>query len=85
MKAFTYTIKEEMGIHARPAGLMAKQAKKFDAVSTITCGDRSADLKKLFAIMAMTVKQGEEVQIQAEGPEEDAAIEFLEGFFAKHF
>lgn len=85
MKEFYYTIKDEMGIHARPAGLMVKQAKKFASTTTIRCGDRSADLKKLFVIMAMTVKQGEEVCITADGPDEDEAIQFLEQFFTEHF
>jgi phosphocarrier protein len=31
MKTFTYTIKDELGIHARPAGMLAKTAKGFQA------------------------------------------------------
>ena len=31
MKEFTYTIKDEQGIHARPAGLLVKEAKKFES------------------------------------------------------
>lgn len=29
MKSFEYTIKDELGIHARPAGMLVKEAKKF--------------------------------------------------------
>ena len=35
MKKFTYTIKDSVGIHARPAGLLAKKAKEFESVVTI--------------------------------------------------
>ena len=36
MKTFEYTIKDELGIHARPAGLLVKEAKKFESECTIT-------------------------------------------------
>ena len=36
MKTFDYTIKDELGIHARPAGLLVKEAKKFESACTIT-------------------------------------------------
>lgn len=42
MKQFTYTIRDELGIHARPAGQLAKLAKSFpDTTATITKEDRS--------------------------------------------
>ena len=40
MKEFTYTIKEPVGIHARPAGMLAKEAKTCQ--STVTIVDRTA-------------------------------------------
>ena len=38
MKQFDYTITDALGIHARPAGLLAKEAKQFQSVCTITKG-----------------------------------------------
>ena len=35
MKTFTYTIQDEVGIHARPAGLLAKKAKEFQSAITL--------------------------------------------------
>ena len=32
MKQFSYVIKDEIGLHARPAGLLAKEAKKYPAM-----------------------------------------------------
>ena len=29
MKSFSYTVKDELGIHARPAGMLGKKGKKF--------------------------------------------------------
>ena len=41
MKSFEYTVKDELGIHARPAGLLVKEAKKFQSECTITKGDKT--------------------------------------------
>ena len=73
MKEFTYVIKEELGLHARPAGLLVKEAK-----------GKTAAAGKLIAIMSMGVKQGDEVTVQVEGPDEDAAFEALEKFFQEN-
>lgn len=81
MKQFDYTITDALGIHARPAGLLAKEAKKFESVCTITKGDATKKLTQLMMLMSMGVKQGDTVTIKAEGPDEDAAIEALEAFF----
>lgn len=85
MKSFTYIIQDEMGIHARPAGLMVKEAKKFSSAITLERGGKTADLKKLFAVMGLAVKQGEEVMVTAEGNDEGEAAEFLEAFLRANF
>ena len=81
MKQFDYTITDALGIHARPAGLLAKEAKQFQSVCTITKGDITKKLTQLMMLMSMGIKQGDVVTIKAEGPDEDAAIAALEAFF----
>lgn len=81
MKSFTYTIKDELGIHARPAGLLVKEAKQYTSTITLACGDKKAAAKGLMGVMGMAVKQGNEVTVTAEGDDEDAAIAALEAFF----
>ena len=81
MKQFNYTINDPLGIHARPAGLLAKEAKKFASVCTITKGEQTKKLPQLMMLMSMGIKQGDAVTIQAEGADEDAAIEALKAFF----
>ena len=81
MQSFTYTIKDEMGLHARPAGQMVKMIKSMPSKVTISCGERSADGRKLFAIMAMAVNQGETVTVEVDGEgEEDQSRELLRYF-----
>ena len=67
MKEFTYVIKEELGLHARPAGLLVKEAKKFQSATTLAAKGKTAAAGKLIAIMSMGVKQGDEVTVQVEG------------------
>ncbi len=72
MSQFTYTIKDELGIHARPAGLLAKLAKTFgDTVVTVTKGDKTAKASQLMKLMSLGVKKGDEVTIAADGPAAD--------------
>ena len=78
MKSFTYVIKDELGIHA---GLLVKEVKQFTSAITLECGEKKAAAKGLMAVMAMGVKQGNEVTVTAEGEDEDAAIAAIQAFF----
>jgi phosphocarrier protein HPr len=73
MKTFTYEIKDESGIHARPAGLLVKEAGKFSSDITIACAGKSANAKRLFAIMGLGIRRGETITITAEGVDEESA------------
>lgn len=81
MTTFQYTITDEVGIHARPAGLLVKEAKQYDASITLECNGKSADVKKLMALMALGVKQGDTVTVSVDGGDEASVATKLEGFF----
>lgn len=81
MKEFTYVVTDPIGIHARPAGLLVKEAKKFESTITITKGEKEVNCIKLMAVMSLGVKTGESVVVKAEGADEDAAIAAFEEFF----
>ena len=81
MKQFTYVITDEAGIHARPAGLLVKEAAKFASTTTIAKGAKKGDLKRIFGVMALGVKKGEEITVNCDGADEDAAAAALESFF----
>ncbi len=84
MKEFTYVITDEIGIHARPAGMLVKEAKAFTSKITIEANGKSADATKLMAVMSLGVKNGAEVVIKAEGEDEDAAIAKMEEFMKEN-
>ena len=76
-----YTIKDEIGIHARPAGLLAKKAKEFQSVVTLEKDGKTAAATKLMAIMGMGVKCGDTVNVTVEGSDEETAAAAMEEFF----
>jgi len=80
MKQFTYTITDPVGIHARPAGLLAKAAKALDSTVTITKGEKSAAATKLMAVMGLGVKTGETITFTIEGGDEEASAAAMEHF-----
>ena len=82
MQEFNYTITDALGIHARPAGLLVKEAGRFQSDVTIEKGGKSADAKKLFALMGLGVKSGETVSIKIEGNDENEATSAIKVFFA---
>ncbi|MGN1108828.1 MAG: HPr family phosphocarrier protein [Oscillospiraceae bacterium] len=81
MKTFSYTIKDEIGIHARPAGLLAKKAKEFQSTITIEKDGKSASAAKLMMLMGLGVKCGDTVTVTVEGADEEAAAAAIEEFF----
>ncbi|MGN1421372.1 MAG: HPr family phosphocarrier protein [Eubacterium sp.] len=84
MKSFVYTIKDEIGIHARPAGLLAKKAKEFDSEITVEKDGKKIVATKLMALMGMGVKCGDTVTVTAEGSDEDKAIKEMEKIFSEN-
>ncbi|MDO4272590.1 MAG: HPr family phosphocarrier protein [Eubacteriales bacterium] len=81
MKKFSYEIKDEVGIHARPAGLLVKEAKKFESRIMVNKDGKTAEAKKLMALMGLGVKCGQTVEIEIEGYDEDAAYQEIKSFF----
>ena len=56
MKSFTFTVKDPMGIHARPAGLLAKMAKTYpDTVITLTKGEKTVKMTQLMMLMGLLI------------------------------
>lgn len=86
MKQFTYTITDPVGVHARPAGLLAKAAKALDSTVTVAKADgsKSAAATKLMALMGMGIKTGETITVTVEGGNEEANAAAMEQFFKEN-
>ena len=85
MKEFKYVITDPVGIHARPAGLLVKEAKNFKSVATFIKGDKSAKATALMKLMGMGIVQGDEVTVRVEGEDEEACAAAIEKFLKENF
>ena len=84
MKTFDYTITDPEGIHARPAGILVKEAGKFSSKITRVKDGKEADAKRIFGIMGLGVKKGNTVTVKVDGEDEEAAFAMLETFFKEN-
>lgn len=80
MVKFTYTIQDPQGIHARPAGLLVKEAAKFKSKFSVTGNGKAGDLKRIFSLMGMGLKQGMTMEVSVEGPDEAEGAAAVEAF-----
>ena len=86
MKEFEFTVKNEEGLHARPAGILAKEAKKYESKVSITNEKgKTADVTKLISVMGLGVKCGQNITVKVDGPDEEEVFESVRAFFEENF
>ncbi|MDR2096949.1 MAG: HPr family phosphocarrier protein [Spirochaetaceae bacterium] len=73
MIKFEYVIKDELGIHARPAGILIREVKKHNCAVTFSHGEKKAKGDGVFAIMKLGIKQGNTLGVTVEGAGEEEA------------
>lgn len=80
MQSFSYVISDELGLHARPAGLLAKQVKKYKCKVSLSAGGTTADAGRILSLMKMGIKRGQEVLFVLDGEDEATAAAELKAF-----
>lgn len=80
MKEIKYVVKDAMGIHARPAGLLIKEAGKFTCTINIKKDTKEVDAKRIIGVMGLGVKQGDEITVTFDGPDEEDAAKSITDF-----
>ena len=80
MKEFKYVITDKGGIHARPAGALVKEAAAFPCSITIAKDGKAVDAKRIFGVMGLGVKCGQEIVLKTDGDQEEEAIAALGKF-----
>jgi multiphosphoryl transfer protein len=75
--AQTLIVTLRQGLHARPAALLAQRAKSFGAQATLAAHGRTANARSVVAIMALGVRRGDEVTLQASGVDAAEAVASL--------
>ncbi|MGL4346427.1 MAG: HPr family phosphocarrier protein [Cellulosilyticaceae bacterium] len=81
MTTLTATIQGEAGLHARPASAVVKKAGEFGVAITLECNGKTADAKRLLAVLALGAKKGDTVTVSSE---DDAAAEAVKALIESH-
>ena len=80
MKSFTYKITDSAGLHARPAGLLSKVACEFQSEVIVAVGDKETNASRIFGLMGLEAKCGDEITVRIMGADEDNAASVIEKF-----
>jgi phosphocarrier protein len=83
MKEFKYVVNDELGIHARPAGMIASTAKKFDSEINISFNDKEVKATKIMAVMKLGVKGNDTIRLTFNGNDEKEAFDAVSQLIEK--
>lgn len=84
MKKISYTITDELGIHARPAGQLVKAAAAFSCDIKITANGKTVDAKRIMGVMGLAAKKGMSITVSFDGPGEETAMKTIETFLKEN-
>lgn len=79
------TIVNTLGLHARAAARFVHLASRFASQIKVTRGARTMDGKSILGLLLLSAGRGTVIQISAEGPDEEQAIDALAGLAARGF
>lgn len=82
---FEYTITDEVGIHARPAGALIQHVKNFESKVTITLRDKTVNASSIISLMSLQAKKGDTIIVEAIGADEKETIEDIKTFMEENF
>lgn len=81
MREFRYQITDKDGIHARPAGELAKAAKSFDCQIKLEKDGKTAEAGRMLSVMSLGIQSGDTIRVTLEGPQEEEAEQSMREFF----
>lgn len=77
MKEVKLVIKNETGLHARPAAMVVSEAGKYKSSLTIKKGDREVNIKSILGLLSIGASKGDEIILKADGEDEVQAAEAI--------
>lgn len=80
MVSKNFTIKNELGLHMRPASLLAKMAATYDSNVTVKFNGKDFNCKSVMLLMTALIKCGSEIELVCDGPDEEKALAELSEF-----
>jgi phosphocarrier protein len=84
MREIKYLINDELGLHARPAGLLVKMAAKFSCDIQLGTPAKMVNAKRIIGVMALTLKQGNEMTMTFNGADEEKAEKEVRAFLEEN-
>jgi len=84
----SFTIQNEVGLHARPAALFVQTSAKFKSkikVRNATRGTPFVDAKSILSVLGLGVAKGHTIEVTAEGEDEQVALETIAQLIANNF
>lgn len=81
----TVEIVNERGLHARASAKFVKLASGFDAEVTVSRDGQSVDARSIMGLMMLAAGIGSSIDISAEGPQAEAALEALSALVSARF
>ena len=84
MLEIKYRIDDEMGLHARPAGLLVKLAAKYKSDIQLGTPAKMVNAKRIIGVMALTLKQGAEMIMTFSGEDEEEATAAVKAFLEEN-
>ena len=77
MKELLLTVQNHTGLHARPAKVLSKLAKKYESKILIQYGDKEANAKSMISLLKLGVKQSAEICLRVDGEDEVEASQTI--------
>lgn len=79
------TVNNKSGLHARPASEFVKKASGYSSEITINCKGRAINGKSIINVLSSGISMGTVIEICAEGPDEQQAVEALVSLVESNF
>jgi len=84
MQEIKYRIDDEMGLHARPAGILVKMVAKYKSDIQLGTPARMVNAKRIIGVMSLTLKQGTEMIMTFNGEDEEEAATAVKAFLEEN-
>jgi phosphocarrier protein HPr len=81
----TITISNKLGLHARASAKLTQAASKFESGVWISRNGRRVNAKSIMGVMMLAAGLGASIELETEGPDEEAALETIAQLFAARF
>lgn len=74
MQQQSFLIKNQTGLHARPATMFVKKASGFGSKIRVVKGNQDIDAKSIISLLSMGAGKGDLITLITEGPDEKEAM-----------